>query len=171
MISFVSALIMNMVINKIDNPEVNERRNFLEPIHNKNVHAYIPFYFNPRNAMLYKNKDIQDDLVILAFNKRLIYQNSSLFTDGNASVNGTRFFNNLNDLNQIDWECLKSKYWNDLPDGKRKMMAEVLVPNKVSIDELENLYCNNYYTQKQAQQIIQNNFSNIKVEINKKIFF
>jgi hypothetical protein len=46
----------DFVTNRIDNPDVNNRRNFFEPIYNKNVQDYVPFYFNPRNAMLYVKK-------------------------------------------------------------------------------------------------------------------
>jgi len=161
----------NKVNSTIDNPEVNGKRNFLEPIYNKNVHNYVPFYFNPKNAMLYVNKNIQDNIIILVFDATLIYQNGSLFTDGNASVRGTKFFNNLNDLNKLDWKCLKSQYWNDFVDGKRKMMAEVLVPNKVKIDKLQKIYCNNYYTKNRIELILEIELMDIEVEINENIFF
>jgi hypothetical protein len=127
----------NAVNNKIDNPEVNSRRNFIEPIYNKNVHSYVPFYFNPKNPMLYVNKENQDNLIILVFDNTLIYEQGSLFTDGNASVNGTIFYNNINDLDNLNWKCLKSKYWNDFEDGKRLIMSEILVPNKVHINKLK----------------------------------
>ena len=40
----------------ISNVDVNDRRVRLEPIYHKQIHSYVPFYFNPRNAMLYRNQ-------------------------------------------------------------------------------------------------------------------
>lgn len=160
----------NAVNHNIDNPEVNDRRNFYEPIYNKNVHDYVPFYFNPRNAMLYVNRDKQDEIIILAFDRNLIYKKGSLFTDGNASVQGTRFYKDIKDLNKLNWQCLKSKYWNDFEDGKRLMMAEVLVPDNVNIKYLKKIYCKNIFTQSRVDDLVQY-YPNIKVEINNKMYF
>jgi len=160
----------NVVNNKIDNPEVNSRRNFNEPIYNKNVHSYVPFYFNPKNAMLYVNKENQGNLIILLFDSSLIYDKGSLFTDGNASVNSTKFYNNINDLDKLDWNCINAKTWYNFPDGKRTKMSEVLVPDKVNIDKLRKIYCINYHIKNYIDNIIIN-YPNIQVEVNTEIFF
>jgi hypothetical protein len=163
----------NFVSKRIDNTEVNNRRNFYEPIYNKNVQDYVPFYFNPRNAMLYVKQNIQDDLIILAFDSKLLYTKESLFTDGNAAVNGTKFFNNINDLKKLNWECIKAKYWTSFEDGKRIMMSEVLVPNKVDIEYLRKIYCNNYITRNYVNDLLSDYMleDDIDVEVNKEMFF
>lgn len=160
----------NFVNNKIDNPEVNNRRNFIEPVFNRNVHNYVPFYFNPRNAMLYVNKENQENLVILAFKPSLIYKEGSLFTDGNASANNTTFYKNINDLNKLNWKCIKSKYWNDFEDGKRLMMAEVLVPNKVDTKSLKKIFCINNHIKNHIDNLVRN-YPDIEVQVNTKLFF
>ena len=43
----------------------------------------------------------------------------------------------------IDWNCVRAKFWPDYMDGKRKKMAEVLVPDSVSVDKIEAILCNN----------------------------
>jgi len=154
----------------IDNPQVNSRRDFLEPIYNKNLHEYVPFYFNPKNPMLYVNKDKAEDIIILAFNRKLIYQNNSLFTDGNASVNITNFFNDINDLDNLNWDCLRGEYWNDFEDGKREIMSEVLIPNKVDINHLEKIFVNNNDNKKLTKNLLVN-YQHIILEINNSIFF
>lgn len=158
------------VRHNIDNPEVNNRRNFYEPIYNKNVHNYVPFYFNPRNAMLYVNKEKQDEIVILAFDRSLIYKQGSLFTDGNASVQGTKFYKDIKDLNKLNWQCLKSKYWNDFEDGKRLMMAEVLVPDNVNIGYLKKIYCENIFIKSRIDNLVQYSL-NIDVEVKSRMYF
>lgn len=131
---------------KIDNEDVNEHRSRKEPLYGKSIHNYVPLYFNPKNPMLYVNKELQKNIVILEFTNTLmlnnmITENISIFTDGNASVKSTNFYNNLNDLEKLDWDCIYSKKWTNYNDGKRKVMAEVLVENYISSDYIENIYC------------------------------
>lgn len=103
------------------------------------LHDYIPFYFAPRSPMLYahyKNKVTstikQSDLVYLVssigsvVNDKLNYA----FTDGHAAQNISSFFDDLTDLNQIDWPLMKDKMWNNTledTDRTRRRQAEFLV--------------------------------------------
>nr|BFD33537.1 toxin-antitoxin system toxin DarT [Pigmentibacter ruber] len=103
------------------------------------LHDYIPFYFAPRSPMLYahyKNKVTskikQSDLVYLVssigsvVNDKLNYA----FTDGHAAQNISSFFDDLKDLNQIDWPLMKDKMWNNTledTDRTRRRQAEFLV--------------------------------------------
>lgn len=53
-----------------------------------------------------------------------------VFTDGHPVVNITRFFNRLDELNQVDWRVMRSAAWHDTeidPDRKRRRQAEFLV--------------------------------------------
>ena len=56
----------------ISNREVNSRRSMKDPIYRKPIHNYVPFYFSPRNAMLYYLRDIQNDIVILEIKREVI---------------------------------------------------------------------------------------------------
>ncbi len=125
----------------IDNEGVNSLREKREPRNNKKIHEYVPFYFNPRNPMLYANKEIQEDIVILAFDRRLILRDRTLFTDGNAASNDTYFFDDIDDLGMLNWEAINAFSWNDYEDGKRTRMAEVLVYNKVKSGLIKKIYC------------------------------
>ncbi len=103
---------------------------------------YVPFYFAPRSPMLYtiehrNTPDYQDG------QRRIIHLVSSvetvhaaqppvrwLFTDGHADMQYTDFFDNLGDLDKIDWLLMTSRYWHDTPadgDRKRRRQAEFLV--------------------------------------------
>ncbi len=128
----------------ISNREVNDRRSLRDPIYGKRIHDYVPFYFSPRNAMLYALREMQNNIVILEIKREVILADGTLFTDGNASSGGTSFSNDLSELDMIDWKCINAKYWLDFSDGRRKKMAEVLVPNFVSIDDIEVILCNNH---------------------------
>ena len=55
--------------------------------------------------------------------------------DGHATMSFSRFFTDIADLDQIDWEVMQAQYWNDTPedpDRKRRRQAEFLVYNTVS---------------------------------------
>lgn len=135
----------------ISNQEVNSRRETRENIYGRKIHDYVPFYFNPRNAMMYRNKD--EDIVVLAFDKKLLLRNNVLFTDRNASTNSVKFYNDLNDLDKIRWNLVKSERWDDKPlIVKQVMMAEVLVYKQVPISYLKGIYVKN---QKTKNKLIQ----------------
>lgn len=140
-------------IKDISDCDVNNRRARPEPVYHQPIHSYVPFYFNPRNPMLYYRKDMQDDIVILVLKRELMLSKKCLFTDGNASADHTKFANELEDLHFIDWKCIHGKYWNDFADGKRKKMAEVLVPDMVSIENIEGILCNNGITQAKIDEM------------------
>lgn len=156
-----------LVKQHIDNIEVNDRRNKIEPLYQKNLHTYVPFYFNPKNSMLYVNKEIQKDIVILAFDKTLLLKDQIIFTDGNAATNKTNYYNNLDDLNKLNWTCLNANYWNDFEDGKRERMAEILIPYKVNITRLRKIYCYD----EETKSFIQDLDDELDIEISTKLYF
>ena len=92
--------------------DVNERRAEKKPIHGISLHDYVPMYFNPKNPMLYRRKQIQDNIVIIAIDRRVVYQEKSIFSDGNAASDITLFFNDITYLNRLNWQCIRNDYWN-----------------------------------------------------------
>jgi hypothetical protein len=156
-------------VKDISNHKVNSRRSRCEPIYNKPIHSYVPFYFNPKNAMLYVRKGIQDDIIILVFDKGLIEERGVLFTDGNASSDETYFSNDLRLLEYLpDWKILNATRWNGFYDGRRKRMAEVLVPNVVGRERLKKIVCNSFATFNRLRQICP---SGIKIDVDHKFYF
>ena len=152
----------------ISNQEVNNRREACENIYGRKIHDYVPFYFNPRNAMMYKNKDT--DIVILAFDKKLLLQKNVLFTDRNASTNNVKFYNNVNDLDKIKWDIVQYERWNDKPlIIKQIMMAEVLVYKQVPISYLKGIYVKNQITKNMLMK--KYNISSHKIAVKPNLFF
>ena len=152
----------------ISDHSVNDRRSKLDTVYRKPVHSYVPFYFNPKNAMLYKRKEIQEDIVILVFSKNLISEQGAVFTDGNASSNVTRFFNKLEDLKWLNWNCLNDRSWNNYRDGRRVRMAEVLVPNCVGVEKLDKIVCCSYKTYARLKKVVPRH---IDVDLDHKFYF
>jgi hypothetical protein len=138
----------------ISNQEVNSRRSRREPIYGKRIHDYVPFYFSPRNPMLYVQNN-EEDIVILVFPASIMYEDGMIFTDGNASASATNFYRDLCDLDSLNWKCLNSKYWNDFRDGKREKMAEVLLPRTVDRSEILGILCESQNIKRKVNQLTQ----------------
>ncbi|WP_080874434.1 type II toxin-antitoxin system toxin DNA ADP-ribosyl transferase DarT [Oceanobacillus timonensis] len=111
------------------------------------LHDYVPFYFAPRSPMLYALSNgrvegfqgTQDDIIYLvtSIDNIVNREKEFVFTDGHAIMFITEFYNDLNDLKELDWDVLKSRYWNDTnedPDRKRRRQAEFLVYHSAELD-------------------------------------
>lgn len=104
------------------------------------LHDYVPFYFAPRSPMLYTISmgnvpscpNGQDNVIYLVTSAEKV-RDAGLglaFADGHGIMALSQFFNDLTHLNQVDWEVMGSKMWNDTaqhPDRKRRRQAEFLV--------------------------------------------
>jgi len=101
---------------------------------------YVPFYFAPRSPMLYTicqgnvpNYTEGQEPVIYVVSTIEAVQQAELpfvFTDGHGIMAVTEFFDDLAQLNQVDWQVMNLKYWFDTPedsDRKRRRQAEFLV--------------------------------------------
>jgi hypothetical protein len=104
------------------------------------LHDYVPFYFAPCSPMLYAiykgnvegYSEGQNPVIYLVSEAEAIeaYGLSFAFTDGHAVMAYAEFSDDLNDLDFIDWELMKSKYWfdkQDDPNRKFRRQAEFLV--------------------------------------------
>lgn len=161
----------------ISNKDVNDRRVRLEPIYHKQIHSYVPFYFNPRNAMLYRNqKQFGNGIIILQFKNSLINIDKSLITNSNASADSTLFTSNINylyDQNFINLSNLFADSWNNNGNSnyqiKQTMMAELLIPNFVGSNHIEKIIC----MDNQIKRFIDTNINTngIKVIIDNKKYF
>jgi len=139
-------------IDDISDPEVQRWRNEREPIFKRSIHEYAPLYINPKNPMLYRRKDIQHEIVILAVYEDVLKANKQhVFTDGNAASKATLFSSNI-DILKNSAKVLFAEYWTDYKDGKRRRCAEVLVYPRVETEFIEHIVCFNENAQIQAQR-------------------
>lgn len=118
-------------IHDISNQEVNHRRNKEEESYGKNIHDYVPFYWNPRNSMLW---DIQlrfgEDIIILGFELKKFFQflfqrkqRGFLFANKNVACGDVKIL-----------PYLEEEYYEDL--CKRHAKQDLLYPvNIIKFDE------------------------------------
>ena len=109
------------------------------------VADYVPFYFCPRSVMLYRihanqGKDNDPDLQYSGGQKAVVHLEADLqmvvnwaeahrrrwaFTTGNAAAKATRFCDDLDDLNAIDWNVVLTPNWSR--SQRNAKQAEFLV--------------------------------------------
>ncbi|MDM8535290.1 DUF4433 domain-containing protein [Desulfobacterales bacterium HSG17] len=104
------------------------------------IHDYVPFYFGPRSPMLYRlhtrwetdYKDGQESLIYLISTVQTMnYAGKNfVFSDGHGIAVFTEWFDNLANLNNVDWETVYTWFWRDTVedmDRQRRKQAEFLV--------------------------------------------
>jgi len=71
---------------------INRRRNKYTPA-NKSLWHYANLYFQPRNAMMYRmvHQKHSDNLAVVGVNKKVLYEQGVVITDGNAANSQTQF--------------------------------------------------------------------------------
>lgn len=158
----------------ISNIDVNNRRTSPETVYQRPIHDYVPFYFNARNAMLYRNqKEFGGAVIVLGFNTSLIKTSGTVFANANASCKSTRFSGQAEVLNSYNWERIFSKSWYNYgqydQELKKQMMAEVLVHKQVAVSNLDVIYCNSQV----MADFISANFSldGVEVSVDARQFF
>ena len=165
----------------ISNREVNDRRKKVEHIYGRKIHDYVPFYFNPRNAMLYKNRN-NARVIILGLDVRVIkdHRNGFLISDRNASADEAKFSRYLPDLqnpNFINFDEVFSSRWCDngfvYTDIKQKMMAEILINDVVYSRYIRSIYVKNQVYKKAVEDQLAGNLKmyNINVIVDPAKFF
>ena len=165
----------------ISNREVNDRREKVEHIYGRKIHDYVPFYFNPRNAMLYKNRN-NARVVILGLDVRVIKDHSAgfLISDRNASADEAKFSRYLPDLqnpNFINFNDVFSQRWCNngvrYDDIKQKMMAEILIDDVVYSRYIRSIYVKNQMCKKAIEDQLAGDLKmhNINIIVDPAKFF
>jgi len=103
-------------------------------------HDYIAFYFGPLSVMLLNLKtgrvegynEGQAPLVYLTTTVQSIVDAGLrfVFSDGHGLATFTNWYDDLAQLDQVDWNLVGARYWADQPDDndrQRRKQAEFLV--------------------------------------------
>ena len=113
-----------------------------------NLHCYVPFYFWGLTPMLLVNKHRQNDIVFLVTYTDTVAKAKLpfAFTDRHAVVRYAQFYNDLQELNNLDWRTIELKYWADTLEDlarKEKKQAEFLIHEKLPWDKIYGIAVNN----------------------------
>lgn len=128
----------------IYNKEIVNRRENRKTPDDKSLWHYSNFYLQPRNAMMYQVKRNigTDKIAVLACFRGAAYDTDGAFiTDGNAASEATNFFP-ISQHNKVFKELSDVdglEYWKEEDGSKRKMMAEILVPDSFSAENIHSI--------------------------------
>lgn len=134
------------------------------------LHDYVPLYFNPKNPMLYRRKELQQNIAILAINPIVLIYPQTVFSDGNAACRGTNFYSDIEMLSQLNWDTIWAIYWNDKADGKRIRCAETLVYPELPLDNILTVFCYSEMSAISIQNMMPSDVS-IPVQVNRNLYF
>ena len=104
------------------------------------IHDYVPFYFGYLSPMLLKLNtgqvagytEGQTPLVYLVTTAQAIAQSGAgfVFSDGHGIAAFTSWFDDLSQLDKVDWNMVYQRYWSDNindMDRQRRKQAELLI--------------------------------------------
>lgn len=126
----------------------------IEP--NGNFTDYVAFYFGIRSPMLYAiqkgfngvtKRNPQEIIYFVTTFKNIIKNECQyVFTDGHGYHSMSQFFNDEDDLEEVDWDVVNLILWNDTeddPDRKRRKQAEFLIFHELPLIALTAVIVHN----------------------------
>ena len=142
----------------------------------KSLWYYANFYLQPRNAMLYvvKKKFSSDNIAVLACYRGDVTDiPGALATDGNATSGPTQFFpaSQLNRVLKTLSDVDGLEYWKEEDGTKRRMMAEVLVPERYDSDKIHAILVSNQHTKEKVEMVMSSSQVQPQVIVDPWTFF
>lgn len=145
---------------------------------------YIPFYFWYRSPMLYVIHKGNDPEVILTDQKDIIYLVTSfeslinagcqfVFTDRHAKLDYANFYQNPENIDQLNWELIRTEQWGRQfgPERKEMKQAECLVYKFIPTDAILGIAVVNEKSQDIVNQYLAAASLNIPVKIKPNFYF
>jgi hypothetical protein len=191
-------LLQNGIVNKhhpnangdyveIGNPEIIDVRS-TSPVKIQGygmIGDYVPFYFTPKSIMLYNiitgywhplvpRRNRSEILVIRCLIDDMINLPRWFFTDGQGNDMASGHYNDLEELDAIDWHCIQNSDFTKSDgdfDRPRRYQAEFLVHHEVPIDSIESLNVYNQQAADVVNDILNENNINLAVNIQPQYFF
>jgi O-acetyl-ADP-ribose deacetylase (regulator of RNase III) len=109
---------------------------------NKKLWDYANMYFQVRNPMLYRvtRESKIDEIAVLSIDKSILKLSDIYVSDGNAAHSHSSFFEStsMDSIHETLKDIQKMEYWDE--SGKRKIMAEALVPSHVPPQYIKAIY-------------------------------
>ena len=156
--------------------EIQERRKKVVVPGGRPLHQYVNLYFHARNPMMYKRKDLHDELSVLRVSKDTLKLSQVVITDGNASSGYVRFYPADEGLRVIYKDLVFARVWHyDDPIEKFRhasiKCAEVLVPDIVPTDFIVGAYVSCEESKIKLCDIIKEIQPDFPITVNSDLFF
>lgn len=138
----------------ISMPDVQARRDArkidLADGRSMSVHDFVPLFFRKLTPMLYKRKELRDQLCFLVYPVKAIcsHEIDCVICDGNIASPRTKYWidfgENGSNLDKINWDIVRCDRWTEYDDGSRLCAAEVLVQPKLVSSEICGIIVNSH---------------------------
>ena len=164
---------------------IDKRAAHLVPLSPNGVlNDYVPFYFTPFSVML-KNihsgwagvqKRANEEIIILVSSLPHLQTLNVpfLFTDSHAYSQLASFYNDLNDLDKIDWNILQRRDFARDPDDPAKFeryQAEALIYRHCPVSALLGIVCYHDELKSDIEQLLEHRNINLKVVSRSGLYF
>jgi hypothetical protein len=127
-------------------PDVlNRRRNKPVPgTGGRTLGQYVPFYFNseiPMFEIISRKKGALNIVELVSDVEAVVDRDLQfVFSDGSAAASATKFFDQVSDLDQLDWDILgREKFVPYNQEAKRRRQSEFLVYEKFPFDLIQHI--------------------------------
>lgn len=139
------------------------------------LHQYANLYFNARNAMLFRilrNTVVErrvpsEEIAILRIAPAVLDLHGVVVTDINAAAAAAPRWHPVADgIARLDADTIFAQYW-DSYEHRQRMMAEVLVPHRVSVEMIVGAYVNTAATAANLSVVA----PTLAIEVNSYMFF
>lgn len=152
--------------------EVQDRRDEKKVPGGLCLHDYANIYFDPRNPMMYKKRNLAEKLCVLTINAEIMDLANVVVSDRNASSSYARFYSPIEGIRKLDFQIIFMTSWtsdNPFTEMSQKSIkcAEVLVPNHIPYEYISSALVVNETAMKELMKL---GFEK-KIEINSKVFF
>ena len=148
------------------------------------VHDYVAFYFGPRSPMLLQlhtggvdGYDEGQEPVIYAVSTVETIVDAQLefvFSDGHGIAAFSQWFEDLNDLDKVDWGMVSADYWADTVDDmdrQRRKQAEFLVYRFCPWKVIKQIGVLNKVVKQRVERILDRNNISMPVEVCRQWYY
>lgn len=147
-----------------------------------NIGDYVPFYFDARSIMLYNiltgygvPKRKPEDIIVLATTVASASKcDKYFFTDGQANTYISGHYNDLKNLDKIDWDVVTSGNFKKAEtdtDRSRRYQAEFLIHHHVPLNCIEAIAVYNQACANFVKSLLDKAGLLIPVHIKKSFYF
>lgn len=97
-----------------------------------------------------------------------------VFTDGHATMAFSEFYDDLKDIDDVEWKLMEPQYWNDtptLPDRKRRRQAEFLVKDFCPWELFSEIGVINSRIESRVKRMLENSTHQPTVQIQRDWYY
>ena len=131
------------------------------------VHDYVPFYFGFLSPMMFQLKtgrvagyqDGQRPLIYLVSTAQAVSESGAgfVFSDGHGIATFTEWYDDLDNLDKVDWNMVYQRYWTDSSsdgDRQRRKQAEFLVHKRCDWELIQEIVVIDAAMQRRVEEIL-----------------